>query len=222
MFQLLNDETIKSSDFSSTNNNNNNNKYIIKRKKKVKNNENCYPYTKDYESRNTIISKYVLKDLKTKGYSNVKRYPNEEEETIPINDPIHVGIMYNFGFVLDDKYDKHSALILISTVINYNVIHINVVKKLNLKVVNLETPIKVTSSSGSFTSNILTRVVAGVKEDKETNNMFISDYVVSRNDHHKDMIIVNIDTLLNNNMTITFSNETWYRFKDELNIPYVL
>eukprot|EP00833_Pecoramyces_ruminatium_P006463 jgi/Orpsp1_1/1180495/evm.model.c7180000073645.1 len=174
-------------------------KYIIKRKKKEKKKRNYGRDMTDLFSNHTIIKKEVLKDLETKGFSDVKRYP-DEEETEPINDPIHVQILYNFGFVLDIGYDKYNAILLLSTVINYNVIHIDVVRKLNLEINNVENSFVVRSSLNQFQSSQYVTLTVAVNIDESTNRMFTTEFIVSHDDHHKDMIIVNFPTLSNYNI----------------------
>jgi len=197
-----------------TNNNNNIRKYVIKRKNKDK--RRRYYDTRDLVASHTIIKKEVLKDLEERGFSMVRRYENEEE-TEPVNDPIHVNICYNFGFVLDVNSNKHNAVILVTTACSHNVIHINVVRKLKLDIKMVNRPFVVTSSMNKFVSKRYVILTFAVKVDNTTNRMMTSKFVVTDNDHYNDMISVEVSTL----ECYAFSKDTIYRFKDIVNELYV-
>jgi len=192
----------------------NSNKYIIRRKKKDKKKRNYE--MEDLVANHTIIKKEVLKDLETKGFSDVKRY-EDEEETKPINDPIHVQILYNFGFVLDKNHDKYNAILLLSNICNYNVIHINVVKKLNLEIMKINNPFVIRTSVNKFESNEYVTLTLAVNIDKTTNKMFTSEFVVTHLEHYNDMIEVNFSTLRKNEV----HQYGWYEFEEIDNTPYI-
>lgn len=175
--------------------NENNNEYIIEKKNRNEEDENIDK--EDLVANHTIIKKEVLNDLETKGFSDVKRYENEEE-TKPINDPIHVEILYNFGFVLDINHDKYNAILLLSTVLNHNLIHINVVRKPNLENKKVNEPFVVRSAISRYQSNDFVTLTLAINIDNDTNRMFTSDFVVSYDNHHKDMVVVNFSTLSQN------------------------
>jgi len=196
--------------------NENENKYIIQRKNRNEEEEENNDM-EDIVTNHTIIKKEVLKDLETKGFSEVKRYENEEE-TKPINDPIHVRILYNFGFVLDINHDKFNAILLLSTVLNYNLIHINVVRKLNLVIKKVNQPFVVRSALSKYQSNEFVTLTLAVNMNKDTNKMFTSDFVVSYDDHHNDMIVVNFSTLAQNQV----SEYSEYEFDELEDIAFIL
>ncbi|KAG4103859.1 hypothetical protein H8356DRAFT_1641727 [Neocallimastix lanati (nom. inval.)] len=168
-------------------------KYVIKRRNKLKKKRNYDPRFKNLEARHTIITSDVLTDLQLKGYSDVKRHANEEDIK-PINDPLHVNILYNFGFVLDREFDKHNAIILLGSCISHNVIHINMVKKLNLKIEMQKTPFVVTSNGCRFESNSYVNLTVAVNLGNFKNRMFQEEFVVSELPHHNDMIVVGKDS----------------------------
>jgi len=168
-------------------------KYIIRRRNKLKKKRNYDPRFKDIEASHTIITRDVLTDLQLKGYSDVKRHANEEDIK-PINDPLHVHILYNFGFVLDNEFDKHNAIILLGSCISHNVIHVDVVKKLNLKVEMEKTPFVVTSNGCRFESKQYVNLTVAVNLGNYKNRMFQKEFVVSDLPHHNDMIVVGKDS----------------------------